>query len=312
MSSKRLPKVLYKYRGYDTRTLRMLERPELYYADPASFNDPFDCQATVGKTKSISRARELLTELVDSNNPKKTDAGQKRIEDIDYQSTDDSGFYSRKTNLTDRKLSLYINEIDIEVSKSFHNTGVLSLCASWDNVLMWSHYGDLHNGICIGYSTKNNLCDSLRPVIYTDRRELSFQDVWKWRMNNDSMSEKSVSDHFFYSKAKNWSYEKEWRDLRRPPDSKQSGVGLAPYTPFEISEIVFGLHCDNSIIASISKLFGQEWKGIKFYKVHTVGDSFNIRRTRVDISEYIELSPGHSGVSLLKGFQRIKEKSSSE
>src|SRR5258706_944600 len=41
------PKNLYKYRKFNTSTLRLLGQAEVYYADPEMFNDPLDCRPVI-------------------------------------------------------------------------------------------------------------------------------------------------------------------------------------------------------------------------------------------------------------------------
>jgi hypothetical protein len=47
MPTQRSPKRLYKYRPFDVYTLRLLSEAEVFYADPASFNDPLDGSPTI-------------------------------------------------------------------------------------------------------------------------------------------------------------------------------------------------------------------------------------------------------------------------
>src|SRR5580704_3885892 len=43
----KLPKKLYKYRKFNTSTLRLLSQAEVYCADPQTFNDPLDCRPVI-------------------------------------------------------------------------------------------------------------------------------------------------------------------------------------------------------------------------------------------------------------------------
>ena len=42
-----MPKKLYKYRKFNTSTLRLLSQAEAYYADPEVFNDLLDCRPVI-------------------------------------------------------------------------------------------------------------------------------------------------------------------------------------------------------------------------------------------------------------------------
>ena len=47
MPEKNIPKKLFKYRAFNVDTLRLFSFWEVYYADPAKFNDPLDCCPTI-------------------------------------------------------------------------------------------------------------------------------------------------------------------------------------------------------------------------------------------------------------------------
>ena len=49
--------ILYKYRAYSARSLEMLIRRELYFAAPASLNDPYDCQINIRDSLAIAIER---------------------------------------------------------------------------------------------------------------------------------------------------------------------------------------------------------------------------------------------------------------
>ncbi len=42
MMAKKLPRRLYKYRPFNNQTLDMMVSETLFFADPATFNDPLD------------------------------------------------------------------------------------------------------------------------------------------------------------------------------------------------------------------------------------------------------------------------------
>ena len=59
MSQTTPPHSLYKYRAINVNPLRMFSQAEVYYANPAAFNDPLDCNPTV----QIDTDRRLLEKL---------------------------------------------------------------------------------------------------------------------------------------------------------------------------------------------------------------------------------------------------------
>jgi hypothetical protein len=75
--------------------------------------------------------------------------------------------------------------------------GMLCFSDTWHSPLMWSHYGDRHKGLCLGFAVPDNLIKRVKYV--TARPKLS----------------KAVSDgeiaELLFMKYDGWSYEREWR-----------------------------------------------------------------------------------------------------
>lgn len=81
-----------------------------------------------------------------------------------------------------------------------------------DNFLMWSHYADCYNGICLEYN-KNEISDYLLAAVnYTDQLESAIKNITPGDLRRDNYRKlylgavKSV-----FSKQEQWQYEKEWR-----------------------------------------------------------------------------------------------------
>jgi hypothetical protein len=45
--------------------------------------------------------------------------------------------------------------------------GALCFSRAWKNPVLWSHYGDKHKGICLGFDVPD---EAIRPIIYTATR----------------------------------------------------------------------------------------------------------------------------------------------
>ena len=87
------------------------------------------------------------------------------------------------------------------------------LCLSWDwrSPLMWTFYGQEHQGLCLGYSTEGELFRLARPVLYTH----SPTDVLHL---NDA---KTRNDPLSFCKSTDWQFEREWRICLREPGPKR-------------------------------------------------------------------------------------------
>jgi len=56
----KLPRLLYKYRGFSHRLLDMLVADQLYYSDPGDFNDPLDCRPTLDANLPNDQLEQVL------------------------------------------------------------------------------------------------------------------------------------------------------------------------------------------------------------------------------------------------------------
>lgn len=297
MIKSKLPKKLYKYRIYNINTLRLLTASEVYYAAPEQLNDPLDCKPTIENDTDRLELEKLYYKMLKEAHDKKLEAAHNaynkifNIDDIKLPETNHSKEYARKKIYEHRYSAtqygkyddnyegeLYykenlINVIQNILYEEIGKKGVLSLSEKWNCPLMWSHYADEHRGLCIEYDMTDHDCRNIKAVDYKHPRSIKVSDIIAWKKHSIE-AENNILNTFFYSKARQWHYEKEWRDINK------SGVNSAP---FKISAIYFGFRCDESIKTCIVKLF--TGKPIKFYEIFIPNNSFALKRRIVDTCE---------------------------
>jgi hypothetical protein len=105
-----------------------------------------------------------------------------------------------------------VSQSALEKSEAVAIEKYAALCFSrrWNNVLMWSHYGDRHKGICLGFDVADELAV---PVEYVDdvlvEENITHGDE-ATRMRNRAEYEKIIY-RSFWAKCSGWCYEKEVR-----------------------------------------------------------------------------------------------------
>ena len=200
---------LYKYRAFNELSLQSLINEIAWFSKPELFNDPFDCGIYVDEGKieeSIRAAVEIAYEK--SGN----DKSQIPENDLTVKENDKVAF----------------NRFRESVYSLIQSSGVFSLSAVNNDILMWGHYADSHKGFCIEYlrDGENILGKQADPVIYQNELpSLSVQDVTSHGAGVDSL---------FFTKSSHWSYEKEWRVIS-PEGNK------ALQFPCPIKSIIFGM-----------------------------------------------------------------------
>jgi hypothetical protein len=88
--------------------------------------------------------------------------------------------------------------------------GVLCFSRSWNNILMWSHYGDKHKGICLGFDVLDEFTGAIEYV----EDVLVVGDIMQRDASTgESRREeyKGIIDRSSWAKYRGWRYEEEVR-----------------------------------------------------------------------------------------------------
>lgn len=219
------PRRLYKYRTLNIHSERMITADEVYVPSPLEFNDPFDCRIPVVPTGSIDDFRKLLYEHFTAKDPNLTTTELRQL----IESKLSEGAHEDPTKMK--------KAIEDAVERQLRATGVYCLSAKNDDILMWSHYADGHQGFCVEFEddSPNSFLDRANKVTYQeDLPVLNFFDE-DWLHS------------FLTTKSERWSYEEEWRII------KVDGAGIAGIPEGILTGLIFGCKmCDTHINRIIS------------------------------------------------------------
>lgn len=220
---------LYKYSAFNSRSISALVTGKLWYPLPTTFNDPYDC-TVVNYADEFLAEREALA--------KKIIPAQRLSGPADEQSKQVDRFFQRmrkKFLESERNRDASIAEKfqrGAESMQAFMRSfGVLSLSETPRSILMWSHYGGQHSGICMEFERDpgNKLGTDARKVKYVGRRTITSA--------SNPMLEKYTG----------WKYEREWRVM------ENEGNKLYPY-PGRLCSIICGARMPQQNIETISKI----------------------------------------------------------
>jgi len=278
MQKSNLPAKLYKYCSFSANTLQVLSREEVYFANPASFNDPLDCKPTIDvNVDRLSLEKLFLKMLADKIGKEEA---LRRLQKC-CDSSSEIGDYKTDIKAGEYYDLILASTIQNELMREMSEVGVLSLAKHWHCPLMWSHYADQHHGICIEYNTANHMCTKMHIAIqavgYNKPRAIKASDLVEWKLRDSIEAKNTIRDIFFFVKAKPWRYEQEWRAL-------SNRVGLE-CSPFQISAVYFGLRSANAVQTTLVKLFADDYRRIKFYDVYAPDNNFSLKRRGVNIDE---------------------------
>lgn len=118
-------------------------------------------------------------------------------------------------NFDERATAQQIFDMFMRVTN--RNVGVLSLSENPLNELMWAHYANSHSGFAVGLDVDSDffrpkpgepkVCGELMNVIYSDTIPVVYVEAGTL----------DIPKEVFFTKATNWSYEREWRMIKYLP-----------------------------------------------------------------------------------------------
>lgn len=120
-------------------------------------------------------------------------------------------FYQHKYEskmIDDKYFNEYLNNIKLDHIKTFLETGISCFSNICDSLLMWGHYADSHQGICIEFDREESIFKSLIEVKYVNSPFTIIIDS-KEKVCEEYLL--SISENVIASKHKSWEYEQEFR-----------------------------------------------------------------------------------------------------
>lgn len=270
----KVPNILYKYMGSGSLE-KILSNESLRISKPSEFNDPFDSSfpGYSSKTKIISELERMTS------------------------------FYLKNTGVPPGELKAYLhktnqnkkfNEVTFQAIEDLRlgwdeyidYYRILCLSKNKDNILMWSHYAQHHQGAVIGfdfkeeqfypeigmvkYESKNPLIDNLVKqgmslmADYIQKHPADPEtalDELDVLMKNDDFAKKIVwyaiknlSPSFFIKKYL-WNNEDEYRVVRF---SEEADSGFLKFNSSSVKEIVFGINMSNSEKERVIQLISEK------------------------------------------------------
>lgn len=284
-------KTYYKYRAFSSTTLESLCEDTIYFANPSSFNDPLDCSPSIECNSTLDELRLIYSHLFKLRRKAEIEKNLK-LSSINLKNKDE--FINEKIESEVKKMfaefSYYATDPEYDVSqekaeeqifhshieseiKRYYSRGVSCFSSQFSNPLLWSHYGDQHKGICIGYSTNRLPRPELKEVIYGGSRTIKSSTILKAFVLNDPEAKSLLDNDVLLKKAKEWRYEKE---------SRLIGTQGIQDSPLLLTEITFGLRCTDVIKHTLIKSLENRKSSIQYFEMYTKRDSYLLKRKKFD------------------------------
>lgn len=298
MKIERLPERVYKYRAFSHLSLEMLVEDRLYFADPSTFNDPLDTKPRLDPDIDAAALEWVLEQLVVQRVEAELKAaaktirykGPKTIDHIARQSQsafkrrlDDLRYHAANPEITVEDPLQYLlgMEVESELLRRY-DKGIVSLGERADCPLMWSHYGDQHHGVCIGYSVPDDA--KVHEVRYGGEPVVKASLI-EAMLNGSAGAQEQVDEAVLLRKAPDWKYEREWRLI---------GDRGAQDNPLELSEVVFGLRCPTAVQFTVFRALEKRRQGLEFNTIYRRAGTFDLVKAPLDTDELCVSLPRRS------------------
>ena len=126
--------MIYKYIDLKDSFLKLktAKKEQIWLSSPQKFNDPFDCSFPIKSSFSEDEFYDLackMNEIGKKKPPIRNQISKFSAEELNNKGAD--------------MLKVFLN--------SMNTWGICSSSKNWDSILMWSHYADHHQGLCLGY-----------------------------------------------------------------------------------------------------------------------------------------------------------------
>ncbi len=288
------PETFYKYRAFNTAVLESLCHDTIYFSNPRVFNDPLDCNPTLESDSTIEELRRLLAFLV----KKRVEAGaleslkqalmkgedaSRYAENMAKKKADDELSYiayqaaspEYEVDIKEAERWILVTQIESELNQ-YYERGVSCFSITYSNALLWSHYGDQHQGICIGYGVERRPLPELSKVLYGGSRIIKTSQLINTFLMNNTEEKKKLERNILLRKAEDWDYEEEWRLIGK------QGVQDSPLL---LKEITFGLRCPNYIKHTVVKVLLGRSSKMQYFEMKTNRGSYELCREPLDVAE---------------------------
>jgi hypothetical protein len=276
-----IPSRLYKYQSINCNSTEALSKHAIWFSKPKAFNDPFDSNMKINGLERYFNSIALYVNAlgVNTNN---ADAFINKITSLKSQGKSEAEIIQQiESELISSGQSCLKKQFD-EIIQAYdeisQSAGILSLTTKNNNLLMWAHYANNHEGICLEFSTTEASEQQKVCTLADDSMtfKVDYVDYYP-RALDMNLFDSTHSDrirNLFLLKSKEWEYEEEWRVINK------DGNKLLPH-PGKLTGIIFGARVsDQKMDCVINAIKGYNSKP-QLYQSITREDAFMLEIVKI-------------------------------
>lgn len=290
--SQRNSKSVFKFRSItNPYHLALLSNRELYFASFSTLNDPFEGKIPIifDYANEVSKInlrnfnkREIRASIkfykgIRANNISEILEGGKELNSIPTNQKNKHIVEGVKDTLKfiEGLSSSYLWEkcINNQVLPKYYNgCGVLSLSGNNDNNLLWSHYGDSHQGFCVEFDYATLIHDFLLSGLEIIAGDVEYIDEYPERPVPEKLDPINL---LFFTKSKDWEYEREIRVI-----SKRNSSVAVKFSTAAVKNIFVGLNVKDDDLRKIIEITQNHYPKTGLYEA-IQGDDFSIKYRKI-------------------------------
>lgn len=251
-----VPNKIYKYEPPTLLALSNLSAGRIWFSDPFKFNDPFDCSRD-----AFQQAIDLEMSEIDAATC---------IEVIQQMGVPDQ-ILQKVLQQSESTIKQLARNALVKNIGEICDRGVSCFSEKVDDLLMWGHYGQCHQGFCLEFSTAFEPFTGetgLKRVAYSDRLpRFDLRRIAKGDFDNFI--------EFLLTKPRCWEYECEWRIVHQKREI------LYHFPRAALTAVYLGARSSNEQDEMIAKII--ELMPTKLYKMKVIAPSYQMGFERVTV-----------------------------
>ncbi|MFW9876762.1 MAG: DUF2971 domain-containing protein [Candidatus Thorarchaeota archaeon] len=265
--SKIVPDTLYKYLRIDNNFYNSILRNYIWFSDPKTFNDPYDLNISFDFNCNENLLRKYFNSII---------SDPVRRKELNINDT----IIEEKISEFNRNPTEFINNARENIKNIIsEDYGVCCFSKNCDNLLMWSHYTDKHQGICLAYNRKiDEECFSV-PYIVDYPEKYPKVNFFECRISNNFF----LSQFLLATKSLDWQYEEEIRIIRDIGKYKNIR-GEINFNKNCLTEVIFGYKIDIKKVHEIIELFTLLKFNVEFFKMDLKEYEFGLKKEKITLA----------------------------
>jgi hypothetical protein len=240
---------LYKYRIFNKRFFKSLETGEVYFADPADFNDPFDCDASLDLGPEFEKNPQDFLEEWLSKHPMELmlrKAVEYCVTQGDIQALKEMLCGAYRFNSGERNP---------------HSVGIFCMCENYDHLTQWAYYAGSHTGLCLEYR--------MGEPPFTLGGRVDYDDNFI-RFDLKVFENRETARQIMRRKSKAWEHEREVRYF------SVDGPGLKAIQKKQLTKIFFGLKADPKKVQRVKEILSRNKYPTKLFRAKKLDDQYGL------------------------------------